>query len=120
MNELISKFGTGISKCKLVDASFEELQIAIPPDILKNMINTIENAYLDNNISLKIFGYENGSSACAFNNYYMYVYSFKIYEGTTLIKDYVPVVNINNRPCLFDKVSKECFYNSGSGEFLYG
>ena len=50
----------------------------------------------------------------------LYVYGFKIYEGTTLIQDYVPVLDSNDRPCLFDKVSKTCFYNQGTGEFLYG
>lgn len=48
INKLISTFGTGISECKVVDANFQELQAAIPPEILKNMINTIENAYMNN------------------------------------------------------------------------
>ena len=50
----------------------------------------------------------------------MYVYSFKIYEGDTLKKDYTPALDKNNRPCLFDKVGRECYYNQGTGEFLHG
>ena len=38
----------------------------------------------------------------------------------TLVRDYIPVLDANDRPCLFDKVSKTCFYNQGKGEFLYG
>ena len=29
-------------------------------------------------------------------------------------------IDSNSRPCLFDRVSKECYYNQGTGEFLYG
>ena len=47
INKIISKFGTGISECKVVKASFQELQAAIPPEILRNMINTIENDYVN-------------------------------------------------------------------------
>ena len=48
------------------------------------------------------------------------IYYTKIYNGNTLVRDYIPVLDINDRPCLFDKVSKTCFYNQGTGEFLYG
>lgn len=48
INKLISTFGTGISECKVVDANIQELQAAIPPEILKNMISTIENSYMNN------------------------------------------------------------------------
>lgn len=48
INKLISTFGTGISECKVVEANFQELQATIPPEILKNMIDTIENAYINN------------------------------------------------------------------------
>lgn len=57
INEIISKFGTGISECKFVEGNIQELQAAIPPDILKDMINTIEIAYLNaqkNNIKPNI------------------------------------------------------------------
>ena len=47
INKIISKFGTGISECKFVNSSMQELQASIPPNILKNMIDTIEGAYLN-------------------------------------------------------------------------
>lgn len=37
-----------------------------------------------------------------------------------LICDYIPVIDSTNRPCLFDKVEKKCYYNQGTDEFLYG
>ena len=48
------------------------------------------------------------------------LYFFQIYNNNTLIRDYIPVIDQTNRPCLFDKVEKKCYYNQGSGEFLYG
>ena len=50
----------------------------------------------------------------------MIIYLTKIYDNNTLVRNYIPVLDKNKRPCLFDKVSKTCFYNQGSGEFLYG
>jgi len=47
INKIISTFGTGIKECKVIDASMQELQANIPPQILKNMIDTIEKAYID-------------------------------------------------------------------------
>lgn len=32
----------------------------------------------------------------------------------------VPCLDYNNRPCMYDTVSKQTFYNQGTGEFLYG
>ena len=47
INEIISKFGTGISECKVVEANLQELQAAIPPEILRDMINKIESEYVN-------------------------------------------------------------------------
>lgn len=33
--------------------------------------------------------------------------------------DLIPVLDANGTPCMFDKVSKQCFYNSGTGTFGY-
>ena len=41
---------------------------------------------------------------------------FKLY----LIQGYILVTDSSERHCLFDKVSRECYYNQGEGEFLYG
>lgn len=49
------------------------------------------------------------------------VYYLKV--GTTkdnLIIDAIPCLDNNNRPCMYDTISKKAFYNQGTGEFLYG
>jgi len=46
------------------------------------------------------------------------MYSFKIYEDIQLVRDFIPALDTNDIPCLFDKVSKDCFYNQGTGDFI--
>lgn len=47
------------------------------------------------------------------------LYYCKIWQGDTLVRDFVPVLDTEGVACLYDNVSKEYFYNSGSGEFSY-
>lgn len=44
----------------------------------------------------------------------------KLTQDNKLVRDYVPALDPNGRPCMFDLVSKTPFYNEGTGEFLYG
>ena len=48
------------------------------------------------------------------------LYYFQIFDNNALVRDYIPVIDSSERPCLFDKVSRECYYNQGTGEFLWG
>ena len=48
------------------------------------------------------------------------LYYCKIYEGETLVKDYIPVKDIYNIVCLYDKISGQYFYNQGTGDFISG
>ena len=49
------------------------------------------------------------------------VYSFKIYNGNLLIRDFVPAVrNSDNKPGLYDEVNDVFYTNSGTGEFTKG
>lgn len=47
------------------------------------------------------------------------IYKYTYSDGTNSI-DLVPSLDWNNRPCMYDKVSRQAFYNQGTGEFLYG
>ena len=48
------------------------------------------------------------------------IYSAKIMDGNDVIRDYIPVLDANNIPCLYDKITNEFYYNAGSGAFTYG
>ena len=47
------------------------------------------------------------------------IHSIKISENGNIVRDFIPVIDLSNRPCLYDKVEDKFYYNQGSGEFLY-
>ena len=69
--------------------------------------------------SLTIGALNNGSipvtNQCKFK-----LYSCKIYEGNTLVRDFVPVYNtVVNQPGLYDNVEGRFFYGMGATSFSY-
>lgn len=44
---------------------------------------------------------------------------FKLYHSEQLVLDLIPVLDQNNIPCMYDKVSDQFFYNQGTGTFGY-
>ena len=43
------------------------------------------------------------------------IYYCKIWENSSLVRDFVPAIDDSNVVCMYDKVSSSFFYNSGSG-----
>jgi hypothetical protein len=52
-------------------------------------------------------------------NYIGKVFSVNITQGIENIRKLIPVLDNTGTPCMFDKVSRQCFYNSGTGTFGY-
>ena len=48
------------------------------------------------------------------------IYSCKIYDDKTLIRDFIPVKDIKGKICLYDKVNSKNYYNKGTGDFIAG
>ena len=71
----------------------------------------------DNNKSIYLFALNQNGAVGNFSS--IRIYYMKIYEGNTLLRDYVPMLDKNSLPCLFDKVEDKFYYNEGTGEFLY-
>lgn len=46
-------------------------------------------------------------------------YYAKFTDGGVVVRDFVPALDPSGRPCMFDLVTREPFYNKGSGEFAY-
>lgn len=98
-----------------------------------HVIFDITNGNASLTINNELIGTSTGSSNNS-NIYLMRIFSgdsnsfeyerFYLFKCTdndgNLLFDFIPVLDKNNRPCMFDKVSKTCFYNQGTGEFLYG
>lgn len=65
-----------------------------------------------------IFAGNNQGNAGYFTNFK--VYEVQISEGTTIVRDFVPCLDNNNVPCMYDKVEGKAYYNLGTGSFTYG
>lgn len=46
-------------------------------------------------------------------------YYLRVEQQGVLIRDMIPVLDANDTPCMYDKVSGEFFYNNGTGKFAY-
>ena len=52
------------------------------------------------------------------SNIFLYV---KIWnENNMLVRDFIPVLDKDGVPCMFDKVTQQFFYNQGTGNFIAG
>ena len=47
------------------------------------------------------------------------IYYVTISQREDIYMDLVPVLDANGTPCMFDKISRQCFYNKGTGTFGY-
>ena len=70
------------------------------------------------NYSLWIF--DDNASGSTEKNFTGKIYSYKIFENDTIIHNFVPALDTNNTPCLYDKVEGKFYYNRGTGTFNYG
>lgn len=47
------------------------------------------------------------------------LYAAEITEGEKIAMNFIPVLDDTGTPCMYDKVSHQSYYNSGSGDFIY-
>ena len=81
-------------------------------------INT--SATFESPSSLTLFAVKNGDGSVDSRMGSFKLYSFQIYDNEDLVRDYAPALDPQGVPCLYDKVSEEYIYNSGSGSFTAG
>ena len=48
------------------------------------------------------------------------MYSCRIYDGSTILRDYIPCIDENNVPFMYDLVTNTIYENKGTGSFLFG
>ncbi len=46
------------------------------------------------------------------------IYKFQIYNNGTLYKNFIPVLDNNGVPCMYETLSNTFFYNAGTGDFI--
>lgn len=47
------------------------------------------------------------------------LYRLTISEGNNTVHDFIPVLDSNNVPCIYDLITETYFYNQGTGSFNY-
>ena len=76
------------------------------------------NEVVDLNRNLFLFANNNyGSIQYPMNGK---IYSVKIYSTNTIVRDFIPVLDFNDTPCMYDKVEGKFYYNAGTGQFIAG
>ena len=50
----------------------------------------------------------------------MRLYYVKIWDNNSLVRDFIPCLDDNNVPCMYDRVEGKAYYNQGTGSFTYG
>lgn len=70
--------------------------------------------YIKHNAPMNLFSLTNGSLRCRAR-----VYKATLKTDTSTVFDLIPCLDNNRTPCMYDVISKQTFYNQGTGEFLY-
>lgn len=68
-------------------------------------------------VPLSLFGLNNNGGTISLTSFKLY--SFKIWQDGDLVRDFIPVLDMDNVACLYDKISEQKFYNLGTGAFKY-
>lgn len=61
----------------------------------------------------------NGTYPAGYLPAVMRLYYCKVYNSNKLARDFIPVLDWDDVPCMYDRVTDTLFYNQGTGEFLY-
>jgi hypothetical protein len=84
------------------------------------LIKTIQTNSFASTGTLPIFALRTSLTAVDTRNSSGKLYSLQIFENDTLARDFKPALDENGVVCLYDKISKEYYYNAGTGDFVAG
>lgn len=85
---------------------------------ISQSINSNTDTFDYNNVDLYIFASSRDGNAICHSN--LKLYSCQIWDNEELVRDFIPAKNENGVVCLYDKVTKEFYYNQGTGDFIGG
>lgn len=100
----------------------------------RNIIDKNKNVFIVNGVTLKthteqsfqpeytmfLFNINTKGTPTGSFKTYARLYSCKIYDNDALARDFIPVIDWNETPCMYDKVTDELYYNAGTGAFEVG
>lgn len=109
------KYSAHMSNDKRMTVSFRN---SVFTDAEGTSVNITANQGISNPVEIILFGLNDNGSYKEFAN--MTLYRCKFYEGDTLIRDFVPALELQtNTIGLYDIATQSFYTNSGSGKFTY-
>ena len=89
-------------------------------NITKSVINQVYSNFVSP-YQMRIFGITRPQSVSyLYDTGKMKLYYFQIYDNDVLVRDFIPVLDGNGTPCMYDKVEGKFYYNAGTGQFIAG
>ena len=82
----------------------------------KSSVGTISSTFTSS-LNMYLFGINNNGLS---NPAYMKLYYCKIYDNGVLVRDFIPCIDENLTPFMFDKVNCTVYLNAGTGQFKVG
>lgn len=81
-----------------------------------NLVKTLNQTEFSSAYNMYLLASHRGGSEIG-NIGNVKLYYCKIWDGETLVRDYIPVLDKDGVACLYDKVKGKYYYNQGSGTF---
>jgi hypothetical protein len=66
--------------------------------------------------AIYIFGYNNNGSTTT--NWLGKIYEVKISQGENIVRHFIPCLDVDNVPCMYELIEGKVYYNQGTGKFL--
>ena len=97
------------------------LDLQAKDGVLTGTVNgvNVEDLYTNtivNNLNLYLFKPNESGSY----NFHGRIYKYQLYDNDVLVRDFIPALDSNNVPCMYDKVEGKFYYNAGTGQFIAG
>jgi hypothetical protein len=106
---------TKLKPCLLFDPDEKKLTLSADGKVYQQEFNI---GVLPGSLTLCMFMDHRASPATVLNQ--VSIYSLKITRAGTLIRDFIPVLDKDGVPCMYDKANRKFYYNQGTGQFTYG
>lgn len=84
-------------------------------EVLNEGITSDKDICRTTNLSVYLFGLNWNNKRLSKTK----IYGFHAVKNNTVIQNLIPALDSSGVPCMYDTVSKQPFYNHGTGEFLY-
>ena len=100
----------GVTKYKIFNSSSKRSVYSCSDDSVKEATTKYSTEFTTpTNLYI---GYKTSGFTTEMRNFSGKIYSCKIWQSDTLVRDFIPVLDFDGVACLFDKVSSSLFYSS--------